>query len=92
MDNSVVTVDGDGIAIVSGKVGRGIVGCGDGGGVCRFRWLVRASSMISMAVSSVISVRGDEVGVVIVVVGKRRMSFLCCLRHPFIPFLVPLRP
>ena len=28
---------GDGIAIVRGNIGKGIVGCGDSSGVCRFR-------------------------------------------------------
>jgi len=47
------TVESDGevgIAMVRGKVGRGIVGCGDGGGVLMFKCLVRAASMISMVV------------------------------------------
>jgi len=38
------------MAIVRGNVGKGIVGCGDGGGVRRLRWFVMASSMISIAV------------------------------------------
>jgi len=32
-----VSGDEDGMASVSGNIGRGIVGCGDGGGVLRFR-------------------------------------------------------
>ena len=46
---------------VSGNVGRGIVGCGDGGGVLMFRWLVIAVSMISTAVSSTAVMVGEGV-------------------------------
>ncbi len=52
---------GDGIAMVRGNVGSGIVGCGDGGGVRRLRWFVMASSMISMAVSSTAAIVGEGV-------------------------------
>src|SRR6266702_8319775 len=52
---------GDGMAMVRGKVGKGIVGCGDGGGVRNVRWLVMASSMISTAVSSIAVIVGEGV-------------------------------
>jgi len=52
---------GDGMAIVSGNVGSGIVGCGDRGGVRRLRWFVMASSIISIAVSSTTMVTGEGV-------------------------------
>jgi len=50
-----------GMARVSGKVGSGIVGCGDGGGVRRFKWLLMAILMISMAVSSTAVIVGEGV-------------------------------
>jgi len=53
--------DGDGMTRVSGNVGSGIVGCGDGGGVLRFRWLLRAASMILTAVSSTVVMVGEGV-------------------------------
>ncbi len=52
---------GDGIAMVRGNVGKGIVGCGDGGGVRKVRWFVMASSMISTAVSSIAVIVGEGV-------------------------------
>src|SRR6266702_21411 len=55
------------IAIVRGNVGSGSVGCGDGGGVVRFKWLAIAVSMISTAVSSASVMIGVEMGVVIIV-------------------------
>ena len=48
-------------------MGGGIVSCGDGGGVLRFRWLVMAASMILTAVSLVAVIVGEDVGVVMVV-------------------------
>ncbi len=50
-----------GMTRVSGNVGRGIVGCGDGGGILRFRWLVMAALMISTAVSSTAVIVGEGV-------------------------------
>ncbi len=51
----------DGMARVSGNVGRGIVGCRDGGGVLRFRWLVIAALIILTAVSSMAVIVGEGV-------------------------------
>ena len=70
------------MAIVSGNVGRGIVGCGDGGGVWRFRWFVMAASMISTVVSSSAVIVGEEIGVDMVVVVEGWMFF----------FVVAIRP
>jgi len=53
--------DGDGMVRVSGNVGSGIVGCGDGGGVWRFRWLPKAALMISTAVSLTAVIVGEGV-------------------------------
>ncbi len=53
--------DGDGMMRVSGNVGSGIVGCGDGGGVRRFKWLTRAVSMILTAVSLMVVIVGEGV-------------------------------
>ncbi|SRR6266702_11358 len=52
---------GDGMAMVRGNISKGIVGCGDGGGVRNVRWLVMASSMISTAVSSIAVIVGEGV-------------------------------
>src|SRR6266571_7068444 len=73
---SMCTVDvvGEPSASVRGNVGRGIVGCGDSGGVSRFRWWVMASSMISTAVSSVSVMVGVVMGVVMVVEEGKGMS------------------
>jgi len=49
------------MARVSGNVGRGIVGCRDGGGVLRFRWLVIAALIILTAVSSMAVIVGEGV-------------------------------
>ncbi len=56
--------------MVRGKVGRGIIGCGDGGSVLRLRWFVMATSIILMVVSSTLVMVGEEVGVVMVVMGR----------------------
>ncbi len=74
---------GEGIAMVSGNVGSGIVGCGDGGGVLRFRWLVIAVSIISTAVSSMAVIVGEDTGVVMVVVEERDILFVL-----FLPFFL----
>src|SRR6266702_5575456 len=63
---------GDDKAKVRGKVGK--VGCGDGGGVLRLRWLVMAASMISTAVSSVSVIVGVVMGEVMVVVRRGEVS------------------
>jgi len=70
-----------------------MVSHGDGGGVQRLRWLVMASSMISMAVSSMAMIEGEEVEGVIVArgediardkgVGDFR-SFRCSFIHPWV--------
>src|SRR6266702_1898019 len=60
---------------VSRNVGKGTVGCGDGGGVLRFKWLVIAASIISTAVSSASVMVGVVVGVVMLVVGRGRCRF-----------------
>ncbi len=79
---------GDGIAMVRGNVGSGRVGCGDGGGVRRLRWVVIASSMISTVVSSVAVITGEgviaESGEDMVEWGKRGWGFL------FVSFVVLL--
>src|SRR6266702_5986041 len=77
-----VSVGEEGMAIVRGNIGRGIVGCGDGGGVWMFRWFVMAASIISTAVSSVIV--GGEVGVDMVVMGDEGMRFFPCRCLSFI--------
>jgi len=68
---------GDGMAMVRGNIGSGIVSCGEGGEVLRLGWLVMAASMILTAVSSLLVMVGEEVGVVMVVVGNGKMLFLC---------------
>src|SRR6266702_1007059 len=70
-----VDVVGEFSAIVRGKVGSGSVGCGDGGGVSRLRWLARAGSMISTAVSSASVMIGVVIGVVMVVREERGCWF-----------------
>ncbi len=80
------------MAMVRGDIGSGIVGCGDGGGVWRLRWLTRASSMISTAVSSTALIVGEEVEGVIVARGEDIVrdegvggfcSFHCSFIHPW---------
>ncbi len=66
---------GEGMVIVRGKVGKGIIGCRDGGGILRLRWFVMAASMILTAVSSTLVMVGVEVGVVMIVSGKGRCQF-----------------
>jgi len=61
------------MAMVNGKLGSGMVGCGDRGGVCRSRWFAIAASIISMAITSEVVV---DVGVVMVVVKVEEMSVL----------------
>src|SRR6266702_5369694 len=66
-----VDVVGESSAIVRGNVGSGSVGCGDGGGVLRLRWLAMAVSMISTVVSSASVIVGVVMGVVMVVREER---------------------
>ena len=68
-------VAGEFMAIVRGNVGSGSVGCGDGGGVVRFKWLAMAVSMISTAVSSASVITGVVMGVVMVVRERRGCWF-----------------
>ena len=68
---------GEGITMVRGKVGNGIVGCGDRGGVLKLRWFVMAALMILTAVSSVSVMVGEEMGVVMVVIRMGGM-LVCC--------------
>src|SRR6266702_4203625 len=68
-----VDVAGEFIAIVRGNVGSGSVGCGDGGGVVRFKWLAMAVSMISTAVSSASVITGVVMGVGDKVLGVVKM-------------------
>ncbi len=72
-------LEGDGMVMVRGNVGSGKVSWGDGGGVQRFKWLVMAASMILTAVSSTAVIVGEGMGVVMVVMVKRKMSFLIIL-------------
>src|SRR6266702_8338907 len=65
---------GDDSARVRGYVGNGMVGCGDGGGVLKLRWLVMAASMISTAVSLVSVMVGVVMGEVMVVVRRGEVS------------------
>src|SRR6266702_4359090 len=93
--SSMCTAESDGevgIAMVSGNVGRGIVGCGDGGGVLRFKWLLRASSITSTAVSSTAVIVGDRVGVVMVVVGEDGILLVRRYCPSFIHLWALLRP
>ncbi len=76
---------GEGIAMVRGNVGSGIIGCGDGGGVVIVRWLVITSSMISTAVTV------GEVGVVMVVMKEGVLGCYCCFICSFILLLVLLQ-
>src|SRR6266702_8865675 len=69
-------VVGESSAMVRGNVGSGSVGCGDGGGVSRLRWLAIAVSMISTAVSSVSVIVGVVMGVVMVVRERRGCWFM----------------
>src|SRR6266702_1424172 len=69
----IVDVAGEFVAIVRGNVGSGSVGCGDGGGVVRFKWLTIAASMISTAVSSASVITGVVMGVVMIVREEERM-------------------
>src|SRR6266571_2312607 len=71
-----VDVAGESSTMVRGNVGSGSVGCGDGGGVVRFKWLVMAVSMISTAVSSASVIIGVVMGVVMVVREERGCWFL----------------
>jgi len=68
---------GKGMAMVRGKVGNSIVGCGEGGGVQRFKWLVMAALMILMAVSSVAVMEGEAEGVDMIVVDEGDVHLLC---------------
>ena len=74
------------MVIVRGNIGNGIIGCGDGGGVLRFRWLVMAALIILMTVSLVAMIVGEDVGVVMVVVREKGMSFLAVL--PFLLYIL----
>jgi len=77
--------------MVRGKVGSGIVGCGEGGGVQRFKWLVIAALMILMAVSSTVVIVGEAVRVVMIVVSEEGMFVLCCFGLPCAPLAIGCR-